>query len=79
MQEWMLNQQDKKMTNSSCEEDGILTVNDSPGQVTNLTQFTHEHSEEGSEVNTSPRLSWKTLEPLKRRLVYDICPKVQCL
>lgn len=53
-------------------------------------EVTSEHEHDGSvdtmEIQVDTGLStppsttalWKTLGPLKRRLVYDVCPKVHC-
>lgn len=62
--------------------ENVITVHQPSGSISNIVQTVHG-SEEVDIQNTAleqsqvePLLSWNTLEPLKRRLVYDLCPKV---
>lgn len=86
MQEWLLqgDQHDEQRT-TAC-EDQILPLKCPFDQISNLTQNVYHHghetasnkaSESDEELpSTRTSLDWETLDPLKRRLVYDISPKV---
>ena len=62
--------------------ESVITVQSPLSSISNVNQTVHG-SEEASFQDTAveqlkikPLVSWNTLEPLKRRLVFDLCPKV---
>lgn len=89
MQEWLLqgDQPEEREQNATCEE-GELPVERSSNQISNLIETVYEHEQKQKEPETevsesgkelppkSALFDRKALDPLKRRLVYDINPKV---
>ena len=83
MEEWLLQggqQHEQTGQNTTCEEK-VLPVKQQCSQISNLVETVYEKISEKkvSDEDLPPRktvLNWKTLDPLKRRLVYDINPKV---
>lgn len=56
-----------------------LPATESSYGFSNFCQTVHENQNTDQISTASESLSWNSLEKLKRRLVYDICPKVICI
>ena len=70
-------QQDEQKT-TPVSENRIIAVKSPLSRISNLTQIVHDDNALSKEYSKESEsvLTWKSLDPLKRRLVYDVFPKV---
>ena len=78
LQEWIqtTHQIDEQTRPSICDEN-VISIQQASCGVSNLSQTVHGSEETDQKVASEQELpSWSSLDPLKRRMVYDLCPKV---